>query len=322
MGRPNDDDERESRKSTRSGHPQHVAGVPWYTLYSMYQWTVTGFAGLSDADRHRVGELRELCEAAEPLDLKLEIDETDPTGQPIHFLADAGGELIGYAGITPGEEAEACGMVHPAWRRHGVATELLTHVCGAGRRLSRESILFICEDTAPVAFDWLRRFGATDDSAEQRMTLGLGIGSGRTTTDAPLELRVAGDADRDALARLLGGGFTASAGKVTDRLESTRPEDFLLGLDAGVVVGALRLTETPRRTMIYGFVIDQDRRRQRLGTRMLDSVLDMLRTRGVAEVGLEVDPENTAAVRLYESRGFVRVTTYRYLRLASSLVSN
>ena len=283
---------------------------------------MAGFAGLSEADRSRVDALRRLCEAAEPLDLKLEIDETAPTGESTHFLADAGGEVIGYAAITPGDDAEACGMVHPAWRRRGVASDLLTHVCGAGRRLGRESILFICEDTAPVALDWLRRLGATDGSAEQRMTLGLDTDSARTTTDAPLELRAAGDADRDALARLLGEGFTATADRVTDRLESTRPQDFLLGLDAGVVVGTLRLTETPRRSMIYGFVIDRERRRQRLGTRMLEAVLELLRSRGVAEVGLEVDPENTPAVRLYEACGFVRVTTYRYMRLASSLVSN
>jgi ribosomal protein S18 acetylase RimI-like enzyme len=286
------------------------------------QWTVTGFAGLSGSDRQRVNALRQACEAAEPLDLKLEIYETAPTGESIHFLADAEGELIGYAAITPGDDAEACGMVHPAWRRKGVGSELLTHVCGAGRRLERDSILFICEDTGPVALDWLRRFGATDDSAEQRMTLGLGTGSVRTTTGAPLELRVAGEADRDVLARLLGEGFTAAADKVIDRVESTRLEDFLLGLDEGAVVGTLRLTETPRRWMIYGFVIDRERRGQRLGTRMLEAVLEALRSRGVAEVGLEVDPENTPAVRLYEAFGFVRVTTYRYLRLASSLFSD
>jgi ribosomal protein S18 acetylase RimI-like enzyme len=54
---------------------------------------------------------------------------------------------------------------------------------------------------------------------------------------------------------------------------------------------------------------------------MLDAALALLRSRGVAEVGLEVDPENTPAVRLYESFGFSPVTTYRYMRLAASLVS-
>ena len=70
--------------------------------------------------------------------------------------------------------------------------------------------------------------------------------------------------------------------------------------------------------MIYGFVIDKERRGQRLGTRMLEAVLTRLRAEGVAEVGLEVDPENTPAVRLYKAFGFETVTTYRYLRLSSA----
>jgi ribosomal protein S18 acetylase RimI-like enzyme len=215
-------------------------------------------------------------------------------------------------------------MVHPAWRRRGVATELLTHVRGAGRRLGREHILFICEDSGPVALAWMRRAGAADDSAERRMTVRLDAGPGRSETsgrgsEAPLELRAATEADRDVLLGLLGDGFSETAEQVTDRVLSSSDE-LLVGLDAGVVVGTLRLTVTPRRSMIYGFVIDRERRGRHLGTRMLDAVFNLLRTRGVADVGLEVDPQNTPAVRLYEGFGFTTVTTYRYMRLSSSLV--
>jgi ribosomal protein S18 acetylase RimI-like enzyme len=82
------------------------------------------------------------------------------------------------------------------------------------------------------------------------------------------------------------------------------------------VVATLRLTETTQRTMIYGFVIEQRLRGRRLGTRLLAAVIEQLRDEGVADVGLEVDPENTPAARLYERFGFKTVTTYRYMRLA------
>jgi ribosomal protein S18 acetylase RimI-like enzyme len=286
----------------------------------MADWTVSGFARLSETDRDRIDGVRRACESAEPLDLKLELDEADATGEPIHFLAEADGELVGYAGITPGDEAEACGMVIPAWRSHGVGTELLNHVLGAGRRLSRESVLFICEDSGPVALAWLRRLGAADDSAEQRMTLRLDeeagrSGTGREDEAAPLELRAADASDREALTRIRGDEFA-------DNFDFSTSDELMLAFDAGVAVGTLRLTATPRRSMIYGFVIDPERRGQRLGTRMLEAVLNLLRPRGVAEVGLEVDPENTPAVRLYTAFGFATVTTYRYMRLASSLASD
>jgi mycothiol synthase len=291
----------------------------------MQAWTVSAFAALNHDAKRRVGDLREACERAEPLDLKLEIDETDPTGEPIHFLAEADGELVGYAGLTPGDEAEACGMVLPAWRRRGVATELLNHVLGAGRRLARDSVLVICEDSSPMAAAWMRRIGATDDSAEQRMTVrldGAPRDASRRGTAAPLELRRPEAADTTAVIRLIGDGFSERADQVAERLVTATPDELLVALDAGAVVGTLRLTTTPRRSMIYGFVIDPQRRGERLGTRMLAAVFELLRGRGVAEVGLEVDPENTPAVRLYTAFGFTTVTTYRYLRLASSLVSS
>ena len=288
---------------------------------AVIDWTVTGLATLSDSERARVDDLRRTCESAEPLDLKLELEELDASGEPIHFLAEAGGALIGYAGITPGIEAEACGMVLPASRCRGVGTELLNHVLGAGRRLERPSVLFICEDSGPVALAWLRRIGADDDSAEQRMTVRVDAGSAPDDA-APLELRAGRGSDREALARLLDDGHDANPDMVAERLESTRPEDFLLALDDGAIVGTLRLTGTARRTMIYGFVIDRERRGQGLGTRMLAAVFGLLRSRGADEVGLEVDPENTPAVRLYASFGFATVTTYRYLRLASSLAQD
>src|ERR1019366_4040294 len=87
-------------------------------------------------------------------------------------------------------------------------------------------------------------------------------------------------------------------------------------IEGSTIVGTLRLTELSSRTMIYGFVIDESRRGRRLGTRMLAGVIAQLRAEGVEEVGLEVNPENTPAVRLYERFGFVTVTTYRYMRLA------
>ena len=58
-------------------------------------------------------------------------------------------------------------------------------------------------------------------------------------------------------------------------------------MEGDTVVGTLRLTESSRRTMIYGFVIDAQRRGQRRGTRMLATVMERLAARGVGEVGLE-----------------------------------
>jgi ribosomal protein S18 acetylase RimI-like enzyme len=289
----------------------------------MGEWTVAGRGRLDPDDRHKIQQLRDACESAEPLDLKLELDEAEASGQPIHFLAEADGEAIGYAAITAGVDAEASGMVHPAFRRRGVATALFVEVRAAAGRLGRDSFLVICEDSGPVAQEWMRRLGATAAAAEWRMTLRLGPGSAdarrpdrRTVTQ--LELRPPERADRAALISLLEDGFSESARQVADRLAAATDGESLVAVDRGAVVGTLRLTATSKRSMIYGFVIDEERRGRGLGTRMLDAVLTRLATAGVTEVGLEVDPDNVPAVRLYQAFGFETITTYRYMRLASA----
>jgi ribosomal protein S18 acetylase RimI-like enzyme len=292
--------EASNRHNAAPGQAQAVSGCRLVT-----EWEIIGRARLDGDDRSNVDGLRRACEAAERLDLKLELDEADHLDRPIHFLAVAGNDVIGYAGLTPGDEAEACGMVHPSWRRRGVGTTLLANLRAAALDLSRESILVICEDAAPAALAWMRRLGATLESAERRMIVRLATATDvPATADVPLELRRATEADHDTVAALLGEEFT-------DYPE----EERLVGLDVDVVIGTLRLTESSHRTMIYGFVIDEQRRGKRLGTRMLAAVMARLREEGVIEVGLEVDPENTPAVRLYERFGFRTVTTYRYMRL-------
>jgi ribosomal protein S18 acetylase RimI-like enzyme len=282
----------------------------------MSDWTLAGRAQLSAGERRRIESLQHACEAAEPVDLKIELDEADGSGGLVHFLAEADGDVIGYAGITLDRDAEACGMVHPAWRRRGVATGLLDEVRGAARRLEREAILVICEDSAPIALAWMRRVGAMAVAAERRMTVSL---SAAASTDppaaVPIEVRVATDDDRAALLSLLGNAFAETPDEVARRIDTGPDEETLVGIDATRVVGTLRITRTARRSMIYGFVVDKDLRGQRLGTGMLAAAFERLRAEGVTDLGLEVDPDNTPAVRLYEAFGFETVTTYRYMRL-------
>jgi ribosomal protein S18 acetylase RimI-like enzyme len=267
------------------------------------EWTIAGLARLGGADRSNLDRLRRACEAADPVDLKIELDEADHLDRPIHFLATAGDQVIGYAGVTAGDEAEACGMVHPSWRRRGVGSALLAELCAAAVSLGRDSILVICEDAGPAALAWMTRLGAVLESAERRMVLRpVGV---PPTADAPIEIRPATGADRDAVAAILDEEFEDGPG-----------DERLVAVDDGTVLGTLRLTESSRRTMIYGFVVDATRRGRRLGTRMLAAVLARLRDRGIGEVGLEVDPENAPALRLYKRFGFKTVTTYRYMRLA------
>ena len=252
--------------------------------------------------------------------MKIELDETGGPDQPLHQLAFAGDALVGYAGMTGDDQAEACGMVHPDWRRQGIGTSLLGEVGRVARSLDRDSLAWVCEDAGPVALAWMGRLGAVHAASERRMTLHLADADGArpwAVEGGALELRRPTPGDRPARIGLLMERFTETAEEIEERLTSYTDAESLIALERGAVVGTLRLIPSSHRSMIYGFVIDRERRGQGLGSRMLAAVLERLRTEGAADVGLEVDPENTPAVRLYERFGFETVTTYRYMRLTT-----
>jgi ribosomal protein S18 acetylase RimI-like enzyme len=281
----------------------------------MTGWKIEARAGLTPSQSHEVVHLQTECEAADGLDLKLELVRADASSSRDTFLAYSAHRLVGYCGINDGHDVEVCGMVHPAHRRRGIGTGLLEGVISTIAGSDRESVLVICEDDSPVALEWMQRRGARLEQSEYRMVLGLGDVPSRLT-GATTRLRPADVGDQAELVRLLPDGFPEAEAFIQKRLlEKPAGEETLMGYEGETLVGTTRLDTTPRRSMIYGFVIDRRLRGQGRGGSMMRAILDLLRDRGVTEVGLEVEPENAAAVRLYRGFGFQVVTTYRYLRL-------
>ena len=275
-------------------------------------------AGLTPAQHQDVIALKDVCEAAQPIDLKLELARAESSTSVNTLLAYEGAQLLGYCGIDAGAEAEVCGMVHPAHRRAGIANRMLDATLEAAAAGGSASILIICEDAAPIAIAWMQRRGATLSQSEHRMLLAL-------NRAAPLpgpvvSLRPMDAGELPAVARILSLGFAEGAPAIEARLARSAlsgDDETLVAFAGGELIGTTRLIHTPHRSMIYGFVIDGAVRGRGHGGAMLRATLERLRARGVAEVGLEVDPDNIAAVRLYTRHGFRVVTTYRYMRLAT-----
>jgi ribosomal protein S18 acetylase RimI-like enzyme len=275
---------------------------------------------LDKEELQRVEELASLCQAEDHLDLKLEPRAGAAGAPPGHFLAYSRGNLVGYAGVDGGADPEACGMVRPDRRREGIGGRLLAQVLGVRAARGDSSVLVICEDGGPVALDWMRRRGATENHAEYRMLCEM---PSTPTADPPargVDLRPVTAADHGFIVGLLADGFPEYADDIAARVARPVPanETALILSAEGSVVGTVRLVRTPRRWMIYGLVIDASRRAQGYGTQAMGSLMEWLGARGATQVGLEVEPDNLPAVRLYRRFGFRTVTTYRYMRLATT----
>lgn len=63
------------------------------------------------------------------------------------------------------------------------------------------------------------------------------------------------------------------------------------------------------RAMVIAVFVDPEARGQQIGARLIQAVLDQLLVAGVESAILAVNPEQTAAVRLYERMGFVTTGT-------------
>jgi ribosomal protein S18 acetylase RimI-like enzyme len=63
------------------------------------------------------------------------------------------------------------------------------------------------------------------------------------------------------------------------------------------------------RAMIIAVFVDPELRGQRIGERLVQAVLDQLRAAGLCSAILAVNPEQVAAVRLYERMGFIATGT-------------
>jgi ribosomal protein S18 acetylase RimI-like enzyme len=265
-----------------------------------------------------VRALQATCEQVADLDLKVTIREKDDEEVPSQALVYADGRLAAYCGVDRGRDAEVCGMVHPGYRQQDIGTNLLDFSLGVSAAMGYGSALVICEDREPVAVEWLRRRGAVLDSSELRMVLALESGPPRPADAPRLALRRAETADRAALVALLEQGFGQMT---TDMLHAMlggldhATEEILVGSHDGALVATLRLYRTPRRSMVYGLVVDERLRGRGHGRAAMLAALDIVAGRGEREVSLEVLPDNAPAVALYRSLGFRTSTTYRYMRL-------
>ena len=84
---------------------------------------------------------------------------------------------------------------------------------------------------------------------------------------------------------------------------------LIVAADAEDIVGAIDLRENERGDWSFGMLVGRERRRQGVGTALLDAAIEWARARGIRALTLGVYPHNEAAIRLYERNGFVRTGT-------------
>jgi ribosomal-protein-alanine N-acetyltransferase len=90
---------------------------------------------------------------------------------------------------------------------------------------------------------------------------------------------------------------------------------FLVAEESGAVAGYAIAVAVADEAEILNLAVHPDRRKHGIGSRLLDSAVEEVKSRGAGQIYLEVRESNEAARRLYASRGFDEIAKRkRYYR--------
>lgn len=276
-------------------------------------------AALSAEEAAAAEALRQVCNAFEGLDLKLEPEILRESGDGANcaFFYYANGALVGACTLDGGREIELCGMVHPEHRRKGIGRAMLKAALEECRRRNCTKVLVICEDASATGRAFVAAIGGLHEFAEHRMELGASWSRGRR--NERLVLRRAGPQDVVAIAHVATAAFHDPEDFVRQRTTADMMDPngrlYLATYDEAPV-GTLKVFLTETAAGIYGFAVAPERQGQGIGRDLLTRIIEELQAEGYARITLEVLTDNERALALYRSTGFQIVTTYGYYVLA------
>lgn len=245
--------------------------------------------------------------------------------------------LVGYLAMDSygRTEKELTGMVHPNYRRRGIFRALLDAAKEESRRRGIQRLLLVCERTSDSGQAFIRSIGAYSNHSEHEMVLGAFQGRRRGpeslgalvwesndfpsgASDAQLRLRRASADDLEAIVSVHSASFGDEKEQVRhytiQGLQEPKSQ-FYLGVLGEKPIGCLRLDEIDDEIGIYGFGVHPEYQGRGYGRRMLEGVIRRIQKQSPKGIMLDVDIDNTNAVKLYRGCGFQIRTTYDYYGL-------
>jgi len=284
-------------------------------------YEVVGVHQLTEEQAEQARALRDECNSADGLDLKLGISAgfAAQSAEPYAFLCALDGALVGFCTLSGDDdpELELCGMVHPAYRRRGIGRALLdAALASARRRLATLRVLAICEDASAAGRAFVAAAGGKYSFSENRMETTEMLPAHATVRN--LDVHEAGQDEAYELARVIATSFGQSDDHMAEDIvrdmtvEGERYFLARLGDEPKESVGAFKIFVDKPKAYIYAFGVLPAYRRRGYGREILEDTLSLLFAEGWTAVGLEVDADNTPAQALYRSVGFHDVTVYGY----------
>jgi ribosomal protein S18 acetylase RimI-like enzyme len=257
----------------------------------------------------------ELCNRHEGLDLPLSLPEAAAQSrcEPGQFLHYNHGTLTGYLASDPGNEA--CGMVHPEYRRRGIGRALVAAVREQYWQRGIERWFLICDEASPSGPAFARALGARRRMAEYRMEWTGEPAEGARTPTELLTFHHVSVPERERFLQTVTSAFEDPMEEVRERYAQRFQEanrQYYLASRDGEPIGTVGLCAEGSVSYITTLGVASARRGRGFGRQILRWVLDVLSQSGVATIRIEVQTDNERALSLYQSCGFQERTVYSF----------
>jgi ribosomal protein S18 acetylase RimI-like enzyme len=287
------------------------------------------------SDYEHINKLKKLCEKTDGV-LKLELDyklkdsqnaeETYDLSNINEFMCYDDEILVGYIGICSfGNHSyplELMGMVHPEYRKQGIFTRLNQMALGECRRRSSVDFYLLCDRKSETGKIFLTSLGAKYNYSEFEMYLDQDIYNSLDLNLDTLSLRKATNDDAYEVTRQNKIYFedidenTCVDIKEDELLfpeeEEKRGLTIFIAEYNDKVVGKVNIQVDNGIGGIYGLGILPNYRGQGFGRELLMMAVEELKKLRVERIMLQVEAENSTALNLYKSCGFVEESVMDY----------
>ena len=236
---------------------------------------------------------------------------------PVFFLAYQGEQLVGLLTVyADDEDVELAILVHPDYRRQGLARKLYANYQAETAKYPIASVIF---QTERVFLDKHPNLATAWDLVENTDTetwLGRERVPYQLSQQAELTVSLAQAYHADDIARFQTQVFDSDY-EVARRYarEAIADADSLLYLleHGGAVIGSCTVDISTDDNYLYGLAIAPDQQQKGYGTYLVKAVINDLITKNDKPFQIAVEDDNLIAKRLYENIGFTKQTHVVYL---------
>ena len=243
----------------------------------------------------------------------------DPN-MPAFFLYYEKGELVGLLTVyADDQDVEVTILVHPDYRRQGIARALLTSFEKETVAFSIRSVTFHTEriflERHP---DFVNNWGLVEDE-DIETWLGKDRSPYQLASVSNLEVLLADSSYQEQISQLKFQAFSEDheSREVVDRYVAKALKDpesrLYILLKNGQVIGTCTVDLSTNTNYFYGLAISEPERGKGYGSYLAKSLVNQLIEQNDKEFQIAVEDSNVGAKRLYEKIGFVKQTQVVYL---------